>query len=146
MLPKGNLLGRLEPPILIRVDHNVIHGLDGNDIGCVVRWRNDDPRGVYRNASTAQLNRCGDRPVGGVVVPAVIVGEVDRGIVGQRSGGMSVATQKNEPAIMVGADLAEIDLISQERAGIELISFALFVLARNGAWPGIDDELIAFRL
>ena len=90
------------------VGEQVPHRADRLLGGRVVGRGDDDPGRVHRQLAALELDGGGDRPVGHVVVPVLVVGEGHRPGAGRR-GRHAPAPEHHQPARVVGAHLAQVD-------------------------------------
>ena len=119
------------------VDDVVERAEVGRQRRCVVRRRDHDPRRVDRQLGAAEAHARGDRAVGDVVGPAVVVREGGE----RRAAGRERATaaaEHEQAALRVGAQLAQVDRLAQEGAGVERLRGR--VAAGNGAGAGVDHQ------
>ena len=104
--------------------HQIPHRAHRLALRRVIGRRHHHPGGDHFERQPVQHHLGVDRPVGDVVVPAFVVGEGD-GVAAVARGRFAMAAEHDQPAVLVGEDLAEIDLRAHELAVVELLA----------AWP-----------
>jgi hypothetical protein len=117
----------------------VVNRAHADHIGGVVGRAHDHPGRLHRDVLPVDRDRGRHGAVGNVVLPAVVVGEGGYRPAAGR-GGLAAAAQEDQPSLLVGAQLPQVDRFTEELATVESVLVARLVRPLDRARAGVDCQ------